>query len=149
MCMRRPAERGVPNLERRGRGAGRIWLEQTAGNRSDFILQLRFHVDVIDGEAGRVAAITHYKRWDTILIRQWHIEVFGIEIFAAANMDAAQEAPRLFAFQNHVANFDPAGQMLGRDAVFKTLAGVFADNFGQTGADEAESVARGIGRFAL
>ena len=54
--------------------------------------------------------------------------MLGIEIFAVLDMDMAQETPGLFAFQDHVADLDPARQMLGRHAFLKQFSRVVTDN---------------------
>src|ERR1700735_4050028 len=92
------------------------------------------------GTARRIAAKPHDESGYTIIICQWDIEMFCIEIFATLQMNASQEAQGLATLQYQIAALLPSRHQFRRHAFLEGLSRDMAGDFGKGRANETEHV---------
>jgi len=92
------------------------------------------------GTARRKAEKTHDISRLATIIGQRHIEMLGVQIFVAIQMNPAQEAKRLTAIQHQIAAFDPAWQKIRRHTFFECLARDMARHVCDAGPDQANYI---------
>ena len=117
-------------------------LKEAARQRSNLVFE-----DIVRiGTARRIAAVAQYEGRLVIVVRgKRNKEIFGIQILAVFQMDAAQTTHRLPPVQNEISAADPARQMLRRNSFFEALPdSAMAGHIRDRAAHHTTAIARGI-----